>query len=48
MGEGRRKTFDYLILEGNDRNEDRSYYFLIGFEELAERGASTLTVTVPA
>ena len=28
--------------------EDRSYYFLIGFEELAERGASTLTVTVPA
>lgn len=48
MGDGRRKRFDYLILEGNDQDEARSYYFLIGFEELAERGASTLTVTVPA
>jgi hypothetical protein len=48
MGDGRRKTFDYLILEGNDREEARSYYFLIGFEKLAERGKSTFTVTVPA
>lgn len=47
-GQGGKKTFDYLILEGsaegsdglivksNDRDQAHSYYFLISFNELSE------------
>ena len=48
MGDGRKKTFDYLILEGNDTDEACSYYFLIRFEEVSETGKSAFTVTVPS
>jgi hypothetical protein len=48
MGDGGDKTFDFLILEGDDKEEARSYYFLIGFEEVSARGKTTYYVTVPA
>jgi hypothetical protein len=48
MGDGKKKSFDYLILEGNDGDEDLSCYFLIGFAEVSERGKTTYYVTMPA